>query len=147
MIYSGSTDNLKAGSPVVLEVEGQRAEKRIEALRPYKKHFLLRLEGVNDIDEAEGYRAAEMYLREEDLADPGEDGYYWSQVVGLAVEDEEGRRVGEVTEVMETPAHDVFICRSEASGEEFLVPAVRRFVAEVDVKGGRVRLRKNHGLV
>jgi 16S rRNA processing protein RimM len=65
------------------------------------------------------------------LAD--EDEFYVFELVGLAVEDEEGRVLGRVRDVLEYPANDVLELDSGAS-----LPLVEACVRQVDLAGGRI---------
>jgi 16S rRNA processing protein RimM len=65
---------------------------------------------------------------------PLEEGaYYTFQLVGLAVEEEGGRMVGRVREVLDYPANDVL----ELDSGLFL-PLVEACVRQVDLEGGRI---------
>jgi 16S rRNA processing protein RimM len=63
----------------------------------------------------------------------GEDEFYVFQLVGLGVEDESGRLLGRVREVLEYPANDVLELDSGAS-----LPLVEACVRQVDLAGGRI---------
>ncbi len=62
-----------------------------------------------------------------------EDEFYVFQLVGLSVEDEQGRLLGRVREVLEYPANDVLELDSGAS-----LPLVEACVRQVDLAGGRI---------
>jgi 16S rRNA processing protein RimM len=66
-----------------------------------------------------------------ELAD--EDEFYVFQLVGLRVEEEDGRLLGRVREVLEYPANDVLELDSGAS-----LPLVEACVRQVDLAGGRI---------
>jgi 16S rRNA processing protein RimM len=65
------------------------------------------------------------------LAD--EDEFYVFQLVGLSVEEEDGRLLGRVREVLEYPGNDVLELDSGAS-----LPLVEACVQQVDLAGGRI---------
>jgi 16S rRNA processing protein RimM len=65
------------------------------------------------------------------LAD--EDEFYVFQLVGLSVEEESGRLLGRVREVLEYPGNDVLELDSGAS-----LPLVEACVQQVDLAGGRI---------
>ena len=65
------------------------------------------------------------------LAD--EDEFYVFQLVGLSVEEEGGRQLGRVREVLEYPGNDVLELDSGAS-----LPLVEACVQQVDLAGGRI---------
>jgi 16S rRNA processing protein RimM len=63
----------------------------------------------------------------------GEDEYYAFELVGLAVEEEGGRFLGRVADVVDYPANDVLELDSGVS-----LPLVEACVRQVDVEGGRI---------
>jgi 16S rRNA processing protein RimM len=62
-----------------------------------------------------------------------EDEFYVFQLVGLGVEEEGGRQLGRVREVLEYPGNDVLELDSGAS-----LPLVEACVRKVDLAGGRI---------
>jgi 16S rRNA processing protein RimM len=79
-------------------------------------------------------RGAELAVERATL--PGladEDEFYVFQLVGLSVEEESGRQLGRVREVLEYPGNDVLELDSGAS-----LPLVEACVRQVDLAGGRI---------
>ncbi|HEY3543851.1 MAG TPA: ribosome maturation factor RimM [Gaiellaceae bacterium] len=62
-----------------------------------------------------------------------EDEYYAFQLVGLGVEEEGGRQLGRVADVLNYPANDVLELDSGVS-----LPLVEACVRQVDLAGGRI---------
>jgi 16S rRNA processing protein RimM len=80
-------------------------------------------------------RGAELAVPRDSLPELAtEDGeFYVFQLVGLSVEQEDGRVLGRVREVLQYPANDVLELDSGAS-----LPLVEACVRQVDVTGGRI---------
>jgi 16S rRNA processing protein RimM len=79
-------------------------------------------------------RGAELAVPRETLPPlSDEDEYYVFQLVGLAVEEEGGRVLGRVRDVLEYPANDVLELDSGAS-----LPLVAACVRQVDLAGGTI---------
>ena len=78
-------------------------------------------------------RGAELAVPREALPELGEDEYYSFQLVGLTVEEEGGRVLGRVKEVLDYPANDVLELDTGA-----MLPLVEACVRQVDVEGGRI---------
>jgi 16S rRNA processing protein RimM len=109
----------------------------VESVWPHKGRFVLKLRGVDSIDEAEGYRGLDLRIGEEELAVLPPGSYYHHQLKGLRVEDEEGHSLGVAADLMETGADSpVLVVRGP--GGELLVPLAEDFVRRVDVPGGRI---------
>jgi 16S rRNA processing protein RimM len=104
---------------------------------PHKGRFVLKLEGVDSIDDAERYRGLDLRIPEEDLSALPEGSYYHHQLRGLRVDDAGGREIGRVAEVMETGGEAAVLVVHGANGET-LIPLADAFVRAVDLAGGRV---------
>jgi 16S rRNA processing protein RimM len=116
---------------------GGAREVRVLRSWPHKGRFVLAIEGVTSIDEAEALRGLELRIAEEDLALLPEGSYYHHQLRGLRVEDEAGAEIGVVEDVVETGAEArVLVVRGP--GGETLLPFAAGFVKAVDLAGGRL---------
>jgi 16S rRNA processing protein RimM len=78
-------------------------------------------------------RGATLAIPRESLPELDEDEYYSFQLVGLAVEEEGGRFLGRVRDVLDYPANDVLELDSGVS-----LPLVEACVRKVDLEGGRI---------
>jgi 16S rRNA processing protein RimM len=78
-------------------------------------------------------RGAELAVPRDSLPPLGEDEYYSFQLVGLAVEEEGGRLLGRVRDVLDYPANDVLELDSGLS-----LPLVEACVRKVDLESGRI---------
>jgi 16S rRNA processing protein RimM len=78
-------------------------------------------------------RGTELALERASLPGLEDDEFYVFQLVGLRVEEEGGRVLGRVRDVLEYPANDVLELDSGAS-----LPLVEACVRQVDVAGGRL---------
>jgi len=78
-------------------------------------------------------RGATLAVPRASLPKLGEDEYYAFELVGLAVDEEGGRFLGRVADVVDYPANDVL----ELDSGVFL-PLVEACVRKVDVEGGRI---------
>lgn len=120
---------------------------RIDSWREHKGRLLMFFEGVADRDAAEALRGAELFVREADLPEPGEDELYLYAIEGLAVRLEDGTLVGHVREVQLLPAgQEVWAIDSE-DGREVLFPVAAQFVLDVDLDEERVTIAPPEGLL
>jgi 16S rRNA processing protein RimM len=108
-----------------LYVDGEPA-KVVASKRGSHKRPVIRLERRVE-------RGATLAVPREALPPLEEGAYYTFQLVGLAVEEEGGRVVGRVREVLDYPANDVL----ELDSGVFL-PLVEACVRQVDLEGGRI---------
>jgi 16S rRNA processing protein RimM len=116
---------------------GEAREVRVLACRPHKGRFVLAIEGVSTIEEAEKLRGAELRIPEEELGVLPAGSFYHHQLVGLRAVDEQGADVGAVDDVVETGA-ETRILVVRGPGGETLLPFAEGFVKLVDLAGGRI---------
>ena len=119
----------------------------VRATRRHQSRLLVTFEEVRDRTQADAVRGLLLAVEvdpTESPADPEE--YYDHQLVGLRVETVGGTHVGEVTEVLHSPAQDLLSIQGDGP-DEILVPFVHRFVPVVDVPGGRVLVEDVPGLL
>jgi 16S rRNA processing protein RimM len=113
------------------------AERQVEGHWPHKHREVLKLAGVDSIDEAERLRGMDVRIPEEDLDVLPPDSYYHHQLRGLRVETESGADLGTVADILKTGAGaDVMVVKGPLG--ESLVPLVSSFIKQVDLPGGRL---------
>lgn len=122
-------------------------EVTVEAARNHSGRLLVRLDGIGDRDGAEAARGMMLIVDSDTLPDTDDpDEFHDHQLVGLKVLDTEGACLGEVTEVMHTPAGELLTIRLE-SGTDALVPFVTEMVPEVDLESGTCVIDPPEGLL
>jgi len=135
---------------VVGDADGEVADAaptvRIEAVRPFKRGLLLKLENIDDRSVADGL-AQRYLLVPPDAVPPLEEGeVFYHQLLGIGVETVTGEAVGRVREVYETEPHHLLEVEA-ADGRLHLIPFAARIVTEVDVDGGRIVIDPPDGLL
>jgi 16S rRNA processing protein RimM len=117
-------------------VGGER--RQILVARETPKGFLVDLEGVTSREGAARLRGLELLLDREELDAPEEGEFYVGDLLGLDAYDAEGKNIGSVVDVLETPAHEVLVLRDDESTAEHYVPFTLEHVPTVDPQEGRV---------
>ncbi len=72
--------------------------------------------------------------------------YYFHELFGLSVVDETGALLGEVTEIIQTGANDVYVVK-DRFGREILLPAIAEVVLSVDLAKKQMKVHLLPGLV
>jgi 16S rRNA processing protein RimM len=114
-----------------------RGPLTIAAGRVHGGRLLLRLQGVDTREGADALRDT-LLLGDVDPDElpADEDEWYDHQLVGLDAVRTDGGWLGEVSEVVHLPGHDLLAIRRD--GAEVLVPFVRAIVSEVDLAANRI---------
>ncbi|HJC30104.1 MAG TPA: ribosome maturation factor RimM [Candidatus Dietzia intestinipullorum] len=119
----------------------------VEAARNHSGRLLVRLSGVDSRDAADALRGMLFLVDSASLPAPEDpDEFHDHQLVGLRVLDTGGRPVGEVTEVVHTPAGELLAIR-RTGGAEALVPLVTEMVPEINIDAGTCVIDPPEGLL
>ena len=111
---------------------------------PQPPRLILRLKGIERVEDAQILVGKEILIPKEALPDLPEDEYYWIEILGMVVETEEGKRIGKVKEILPTGANDVFVVEGKR-GEIFL-PATEQVIQSIDRKRGVMKVIRMEGL-
>ena len=108
----------------------------VAVARPNQKTLLVQFEGMESRDEAELLRGLLLEVPDVTLTPLEQGRYYRFQIVGMDVVDTEGAPLGQIQEVLETGANDVYIVHDAES--ELLIPAIDSVVQDVDIDANRM---------
>ena len=81
----------------------------------------------------------------EQAVELSEDEYFIADLIGLSVVDEDGERLGTLSDVLQTGANDVYVVKTEA-GKELLLPAIGECVLKVDLAAQEMTVHVMDGL-
>jgi len=96
--------------------------------------LLAKLAGIDTPEAAQKFRGRAVVIPRPEA---GEGRYYWTDLVGLAVVNEQGVVLGEVRRMFSNGAHDVM----EVAGDrERLLPFVPAYVKRVDLANRRIEV-------
>jgi 16S rRNA processing protein RimM len=110
----------------------------IAALRPVKDgEALVRFEGVLTRDAAESLKGQGLYVARSALPPPEAGEYYLADLIGLRIEDKDGKTLGTVLALHNFGAGDM-IEMQDAGGETSFIPFTDACVPVVDIAGGRI---------
>ncbi|MGI9310573.1 MAG: ribosome maturation factor RimM [bacterium] len=119
---------------------------QVALTRGQPKSLLAKLDGIDARDDSDALRGQWIAVRRAQLARlaPGE--YYWSDLIGLAVINQDGVELGVVDHLLETGANDVLVVRGrdaadEAGAPEHLLPWSPQAIVAVDLGSGCLRVR------
>ena len=110
-----------------------------------QQQLIIHLADCLDRNAAEAYRGQLIQIKAEQAAPLPPGRYYHHQILGLDVVTEAGEPLGQVTEILETGANDVYVVKGPA-GEELLLPALRSVILQVDLEARRMTVHLMEGL-
>jgi len=136
------------GSTLATQAAGGTGVPKALTIRSTRVHqgtWLLGFEEIPDRTGAESLRGTRLVAPAQPAVDDAES-WYEDELLGLAVVDRAGTRLGEVTGLEFGPAQDLLVVRLDTGTDAYL-PFVEAIVPEVDVAGGRVGVDPPEGLL
>jgi 16S rRNA processing protein RimM len=118
--------------------DGEWQPFAVEQFRPHGAHWVAKLGGIDDRNGAESIDGYFVAAPRELLPKTVGNEYYWNDLVGLVVLNEQNDALGRVTALLETGAHPVLVVQDGET--ERLLPFVGQVVKSVDVAGGSIRV-------
>lgn len=120
-------------------------EYAIEQVQFHKQGLLIKFSGIDDVNQAEKLRGAEVMIPREECLPTEESQFYHFEIIGLPAYTTSGVHLGEIVDIYALPANDVWVIRNE--GHELLIPAIKSVINEVDLENRRVVITPIPGLL
>lgn len=109
---------------------GLKSYHVLEAI-PKPPGLLLQLKEIERREEVEHLKGKEIFIRRKALPDLKEGEYYWIDLLGMRVETQEGRTIGELKAIFPTKANDVYVVKGK---REILLPATEEVIQRIDLE-------------
>ena len=114
-------------------------EYKVEQCRVQKSCNLLKISGVNSIEDGQKLRGKVIQVYREDAP---EDLVFAAELEGMKVYSDDAY-IGDISEVLDYPGNKVYVVKGE---HEYMIPAVKAFVLSIDVDGNRMDVRLIEGM-
>ncbi len=117
----------------------------VEYVRFHKNWVLLKLEGYDSRNEVEILRGQLLQVREDQAIPLEENEYFLFELIGLRVNSDDGEYLGELVQVIETGANNVFVLKG--SRGEILIPDTADVMQEIDFEKRQMTVHLLPGLL
>jgi 16S rRNA processing protein RimM len=118
----------------------------LEGVRVHGKGLLVKFKDIETTEAAGMFRNQWVFIKAKD-APPLPDGQiYQYELIGFKVVDENNNPLGDLVEILETGANDVYVVRDE-SGKELLLPAIPSVILDLDTGRGLLKVHLLEGLI
>ncbi len=131
---------------VLLDTGKERVPLKIDGVRYFKNLVILKFRGIDSIETVEGYKGMDLYVSREDAVPLAENENFIADLIGMEVRTDEGLYLGELSDVMETGANDVYVVKPP-EGKGLLLPAIRDCILDVNVEEKRMLVHVLEGLL
>lgn len=114
-------------------------EYKMVSVRVQKTCNLVKLQGVDTLEEAQALRGKTMMLYRGDISD---NIIFAAELLGVEVF-ADGASVGRIVDVLDYPGNSVYVVRGE---REYMIPAVKQFILATDLAANRMEVKLLEGM-
>ena len=120
-----------------VRIEG--AEYKVESCRIQKTCNLIKLQGVETMEQAQALHGKVIEIFRDDA---DEDMIFAAELMDMPVY-EEAVLLGQITDVLDYPGNKVYVVKGE---HEYMIPAVKEFVLSTDLVANRMQVKTIEGM-
>lgn len=131
---------------IIVEIRGKQETFHIQKIAYHKQFILLTVKEITDINVAELYKNGRILIPDAMAIPLEENEYYTRDLYGMRVVTEDGEELGELTQIFETGANDVYIVKKSPQDKELLLPAIKDCIRKVDVENNVMTVKLLEGL-
>ncbi len=113
-------------------------EYKMESCRVQKTCNLLKLEGIDTMEDAQTMRGKTVQLYRDDI---DSDVIFGDELIGVAVYCD-GEEIGQITEVLDYPGNSVYV----VDDGKYMIPAVKEFVLSTDIDKNEMQVKLIEGM-
>ena len=130
---------------VVLDTGKELVDLEVAGVKFFKNMVIVKFKGIDNINDVEKYRKKSLYVTRENAVKLKKNEYFIADLIGLQAESDEGEDLGELSDVLQTGANDVYVLSKEGT-DDILLPAIKECVKEVDLENGKIIVHLLPGL-
>lgn len=131
---------------IYIEVNKQLKEYKIEQVKYHKNNVLIKLEGIDDINDTEQFKNCFVKIDRKNAVKLPEDTYFIVDLIGIEVFTEENVLLGKIVDIFPTGSNDVYVVKDEL-GKQILLPAISEVIKNVDISNKKMIVNLIKGLV
>lgn len=121
-------------------------EVEIEEVKYHKDMVLLKVKGIEDMNEAEKVKGLYLKIDRKNAKKLPKNTYFIADLLGLEVYSDTGELLGKVDDIFRTGANDVYVVKNE-NGKQLLLPGIPDVIKEIDLEKGIIIVHLLKGLV
>lgn len=136
--FSHELHSLTSLKAIIIEMTPDRGqvEYRVTKCRLQKGSAIIKLEGVDSVDDTQELTGKIVYIDNSQLPQLEEGEFFWFQLIGLNIYTEEGRYLGEVRSLIDRAYQSVLVVKD--GDKEVLIPLTEPFVKEINLKDSKI---------
>lgn len=138
-------ERFKKLKEVILDTGKEQLKLEITQVKFFKNLVILKFKGIDNINDVELYKGKGLYITRDNAVKLKKNEYFIADLMGLSVTTDEGEALGNITDVLQTGANDVYVIEQK-DGSELLIPAIKDCILDVNMEQGSMQVHLLDGL-
>lgn len=139
MSYTRPRQNIFSYSPWLLKLSNSWQQVEVEESQHRGDRLLVKLAGIDSPEQARLHMNCDIAISRKQLPALNEGEYYWHDLIGLEVVNQDQINLGRISEITETGANDVLVVKSAKDKKNILIPLVMDvYVKQVDLDARQI---------
>ena len=131
---------------IYIKIKSDSKQYIIENVKYHKNMVLLKLEGIDKVEDAENLRNAFIEIDRKDAIPLNEGTYFIADLIGLDVYTDNGELLGKVDDIYNTGSNDIYVIKNEL-GKQILLPGIKEVIKKVELEQGNIIVHLIKGLL
>lgn len=142
------TDNLNRFDYLKTAYIGDKKIKvKLEKVKYHKNLAILKFKEFNDINEIIPFKDNFIYVDEAEKVVLPENHFFIYDLVGSKVFDTKLKLIGILSDVIQGPSNDIYVIKDMEKDKEYLIPAVKQFIVDVDIDNKKIVIDPIEGMI
>jgi 16S rRNA processing protein RimM len=128
------TDNVERFNSLKMAYLGDSKELvNIETVKHQKGIVILKFKEYSNINDVIKFKDSYIFVDDENKVILPKNHFFISDLVDCVVNDVAGNNIGKIKDVIQGASSDIYVIKDEVNSKEYLIPAVKAFVKEVNI--------------
>jgi len=130
---------------VMMDTGSELKPLTITGIKFSGKFVVVKFADFDRIEDIQTCKGMSLWINRKDAVKLEKDEYFVADLIDIEVVDEEGNKLGKITNVIHTGANDVYVIKADAE-KELLIPAIKECILDVDIEKRLMRVHVMEGL-
>lgn len=130
----------------VIDTGKEKINVNVTGVKCFKNMVILKFEQYDNMDQVIPLKGMDLLVTRENAIPLAEGEHYIVDMIGCKIITDDGNTLGELTDVMQTGANDVYVVKT-TDGKEVLLPAIKECVLEKDIENKVIKVHIMKGLL
>ena len=142
--FTESSKSFEKLKTILVDIDGNLKEYQIESVRHQKDIILLKLKGVDIVEEAEKLKGYSLKIPRENARKLEQDEFFIADLLGLEVYQKD-EFIGTLDDIFKAGGSDVYVVKRKGK-KDLLLPAIASVIQKIDLESKRIEVEIPRGL-